>query len=155
MSTTKNTRAQINEEDAIDFSEEIIKVESELRKTHQPKPEQLFNYAYYLVHSRDIQQVEKGISILSDLLLNDPSNREYLYFLALNQYKRCEYSEARKHVSKLLEIQPENRQAQQLSNLIHEELKKEGLQGLAITAGAVATLGVIGAIGIIALTRRK
>jgi hypothetical protein len=39
--------------------------------------------------------------------------------------------------------------------LIHEELKKEGLQGIAIAAGAMATLGLIGTIGLIALSRRK
>lgn len=47
-----------------------------------------------------------------DLLLNDPNNREYLYFIAVNQYKRGDFSDARKHISKLLEIQPDNRQAQ-------------------------------------------
>jgi len=34
-------------------------------------------------------------------------------------------------------------------------LKKEGLQGIAIAAGAVATLGLIGTIGLLAITRRR
>jgi hypothetical protein len=45
------------------------RTEEELRKTQQPKPEQLFNYAYYLVHAKNHQQVEKGISILTGIFV--------------------------------------------------------------------------------------
>lgn len=77
--------------------------------------------------------------MLTDLFKDAPERRrEVLYYLSIGSYKLQDYSKARKYADILLEIEPDNRQAGQLRQVIEDRLAKEGLIGVAITSGVIA-----------------
>ena len=89
----------------------------------------------------------------ADIYEHEPSRRrECLYYLALGHYKLKNYTESKKFTAKLLQKEPHNMQALSLNRLIDEDVKKEGLIGMALAGGAVA---IIGGITIAALQRMR
>ena len=101
-----------------------------------------------LIKSNDRTEQQEGVRLLSDIFRNSPDRRrECLYYLALGNYKLGSYAEARKYNSLLLDLEPDNLQAESLRQLIDDRVQKEGLVGAAIVAGiGVAAAGVIGMI---------
>lgn len=98
-----------------------------------------FNYAWGLVRSPLVSDQQFGVKLLTDLFKDSPERRrEVLYYLSIGNYKLQEYSKARRYADILLEIEPENRQAAQLRQVIEDRLAKEGLIGVAITSGVIA-----------------
>ena len=88
-----------------------------------------------------------------DIYEHEPSRRrECLYYLALGHYKLKNYTESKKFTAKLLQKEPQNMQALSLNRLIDEDVKKEGLIGMALAGGAVA---IIGGITIAALQKMR
>jgi fission 1 protein len=80
----------------------------------------------------------------SDIYESDASRRrECLYYLALGHYKLKNYTESKKFTARLLSKEPGNMQALSLNDMIDEDVRKEGLIGMAIAGGAIAVIGGI------------
>lgn len=98
-----------------------------------------FNYAWGLIKSNSVPDQQLGVKILADLFKDAPERRrECLYYLSIGCFKLNDYSNARKYADILLELEPQNRQAGQLRQIIEDRLAKEGLIGVAITTTVIA-----------------
>lgn len=109
-----------------------------------------FEYAWCLVRSRYPADIRKGIILLEDLFQNrDESNkRDYLYYLAIGNTKLKEYATALKYVRALLQVEPGNRQAQELESIVSKRLEKDGMIGMAVAGGAAVALGGLVGLGL-------
>jgi len=109
-----------------------------------------FEYSWCLVRSRYPADVRKGIILLEDLFQNrDNSNkRDYLYYLAIGNTKLKEYATALKYIRALLQVEPGNRQAQELESLVTKRLEKDGMAGMAVAGGAALALGGLVGLGL-------
>ncbi|XP_036760422.2 mitochondrial fission 1 protein isoform X2 [Manis pentadactyla] len=79
--------------------------------------------------------------------------RDYVFYLAVGNYRLKEYEKALKYVRGLLQTEPQNNQAKELERLIDKAMKKDGLVGMAIVGGMA--LGVAGLAGLIGLAVSK
>jgi len=102
------------------------------------------------VRSRYPADIRKGIILLEDLFQNrDNSNkRDYLYYLAIGNTKLKEYATALKYVRALLQVEPGNRQAQELEALVSKKLEKDGMVGMAVAGGAALAVGGLVGLGL-------
>jgi len=109
-----------------------------------------FQYAYALLKSTHSQDVSHGITIFEKLYYegNVNNRRDYLYYIAIGHTKLRHYDFALDCVEQFLKFEPENRQAKQLRAYIKEKLTKDGLTGIAITAGAVLVIGALVGLGL-------
>merc|ERR1712107_687065 len=109
-----------------------------------------FEYAWCLVRSKYPADIRKGIILLEDLFQNrDNSNkRDYLYYLAIGNTKLKEYATALKCVRALLQVEPGNRQAQELESIVSKRLEKDGMIGMAVAGGAAVALGGLVGLGL-------
>ncbi|KAM3363869.1 mitochondrial fission 1 protein A-like [Capsicum galapagoense] len=119
------------------------------------KNESIMRLSWALVHSKQPQDVQRGIAMLQASLANSSSplqQREKLYLLAVGFYRSREYSRSRELTDQCLEIAPDWRQALSLKKAIENRITKDGVIGIGIT---LITIGFI-ADGIVAsLVRRK
>ncbi|KAI9230541.1 MAG: mitochondria fission 1 protein [Piptocephalis tieghemiana] len=112
----------------------------------QPKPsaQTCFNYAWGLVKSNKRQDQLQGVQLLSQVWKDQPERaRECLYYLALGQHKLGAHHEARKYNDALLNLEPENRQAQELRSLIDYRVMRDGLVGMGIVGGLALGAGIL------------
>lgn len=94
--------------------------------------------------------------LLSDIFRASPDRRrECLYYLALGNYKLGNYAEARRYNDSLIELEPNNLQAQSLSQLIEDKVNKEGLMGMAIVGGLAVAAGVVGGMLVRGAQRKR
>merc|ERR1712039_836618 len=111
-----------------------------------------FDYAWCLVRSKYPSDVRKGILLLEDLYTNRNEDvggkRDYLYYLAIGNARIKEYQIALKFVRGLLQVEPGNRQAQELEQIIKKKMEKEGLIGMAVVGGVTLALGGLVGLGI-------
>ena len=85
--------------------------------------------------------------LLSEIFRNAPERRrECLYYLALGNYKLGNYSEARKYNELLMDLEPENLQAESLKSLIDDRVAKDGMVGAALVGGLAVAAGVVGSL---------
>ncbi|GAB4835266.1 Mitochondrial fission 1 protein A [Ancistrocladus abbreviatus] len=119
------------------------------------KSEGMMRLSWALVHSRQPEDVQRGIAML-EAALSSPSNplqmRERLYLLAVGYYRSGDYSKSRQLVEKCLEIAPDWRQALTLKKSIEDRITRDGVIGIGIAATAVGL--VAGGIAA-ALARKK
>ncbi|KAI4348625.1 hypothetical protein L6164_009329 [Bauhinia variegata] len=128
---------------------EASKEDSEERKN-----ESIMRLSWALVHSRQPDDVQRGIAMLQSSLSNSSSplhQREKLYLLAVGYYRSNEYSRCRQLLDQCLEIAPDWRQALFLKQTVEDKIAKDGVIGIGITATAVGL--VVGGIAA-ALARR-
>jgi fission 1 protein len=121
-------------------------------------PSSQFEYAWCLVRSKYPSDIRKGILLLEDLYQNrdQTGKRDYLYYLAIGNARIKEYQLALKYIRGLLQVEPGNRQAQDLENIIKSKMAKEGLIGMAVVGGATLALGGLVGLGIaLAKSARK
>ena len=113
-------------------------------------PSAQFDYAWCLVRSKYPSDIRKGILLLEDLYQNkeESGKRDYLYYLATGNARIKEYQTALKFVRGLLQVEPGNRQAQELETIIKKKMEKEGLIGMAVVGGATLALGGLVGLGI-------
>ncbi|KAH6937778.1 hypothetical protein HPB50_004049 [Hyalomma asiaticum] len=114
-----------------------------------------FEYAWCLVKSRYPADIRRGVLLMEHLFHhgNADAKRDYLFYLAVGSTKLKEYSKALKFIKAFLHVEPANRQAQELEAIIKNQMKKEGIKGMAIVGGAA--LAVSGLVGLgIALAKR-
>ncbi|XP_066484722.1 mitochondrial fission 1 protein [Tiliqua scincoides] len=114
-----------------------------------------FEYAWCLVRSKYNEDIKKGVVLLEDLLPkgNKEEQRDYVFYLAVANYRLKEYEKALKCIRGLLKTEPNNTQALELEKLINKAMQKDGLVGMAIVGGMA--LGVAGLAGLIGLAVAK
>ncbi|XP_017291619.1 mitochondrial fission 1 protein [Kryptolebias marmoratus] len=114
-----------------------------------------FEYAWCLIRSKYSDDIKKGILLLEELVhkSSKDDSRDFLFYLAVANYRLKEYEKALKYVRTLLRNEPGNKQALELEKLIEKALKKDGLVGMAIVGGI--GLGVAGLAGLIGLAVSK
>jgi len=141
-------------EENSDFNQDLL--QSEAQYLNAPSNVQTkFNYAYNLIRSARPYETKKGRDLLQDLQQSNPNNREYLYYLAIVSFKLELYTDARNYTHAMLKQEPNNRQALQLDKMINDKVTKEGLTGMLIAGGAVATVGLATALLIALVAKRK
>lgn len=124
--------------------------------------ESLMRLSWALVHSRQPENVNRGIAMLEASLDNSSSPlqmREKLYLLAVGHYRSGDYSKSRLLLEQCLEIAPDWRQAQALKKTVEDRTAKDGVIGIGIAVAAVGLLvgGIAVAVvgGIAAAVARK
>lgn len=119
--------------------------------------ETTFSYAWCLVRSTNQSDLHLGISLLKGLFHNtkdETAKRDYLYYLAIGHTRLKDYNEALKFSKAILQVEPGNHQALQLSEYIEKKMRKEGLIGMAIVGGAAA-VAIGGLVGLgVALSKK-
>ncbi|XP_037539683.1 mitochondrial fission 1 protein [Nematolebias whitei] len=138
--------------------EDLLKFEkkynNELLKGSVSK-ETKFEYAWCLIRSKYSDDIKKGIGLLEELVqkASKDDSRDFLFYLAVANYRLKEYEKALKYIRTLLRNEPGNKQALELEKLIEKALKKDGLVGMAIVGGI--GLGVAGLAGLIGFAVSK
>lgn len=138
--------------------EDLLKFEkkynSELLKGTVSR-ETKFEYAWCLIRSKYSADIKKGIVLLEELVQkgSKDDSRDFLFYLAVANYRLKEYEKALKYIRTLLKNEPGNKQAMELEKLIVNALKKDGLVGMAIVGGI--GLGVAGLAGLIGFAVSK
>ncbi|CAI0541855.1 unnamed protein product [Linum tenue] len=119
--------------------------EQEVREAQEGSNEELKNecimrLSWALVHSKQPEDVQRGIAMLESSLGTNTSPlklREKLYLLAVGYYRCSEYARSREVVEECLKIEPDFRQAQTLKRAIEDRITKDGVIGIGIAATAV------------------
>ncbi|KAI4373651.1 hypothetical protein MLD38_011756 [Melastoma candidum] len=114
----------------------------------------IMRLSWALVHSRNPEDVQRGIAMLEASLSGTKSPlqmREQLYLLAIGYYRSADYARSRELVEKCLEIAPDWRQALTLKKAVEDRITKDGIIGIGIAATAVGLL----AGGLVAALSRK
>ncbi|XP_047240903.1 mitochondrial fission 1 protein [Girardinichthys multiradiatus] len=114
-----------------------------------------FEYAWCLIRSKYTEDIKMGVVLLDELVhkSSKDDSRDFLFYLAVANYRLKEYEKALKYIRTLLRNEPGNKQALELEKLIDKALKKDGLVGMAIVGGI--GLGVAGLAGLIGLAVSK
>ncbi|XP_043932933.1 mitochondrial fission 1 protein [Protopterus annectens] len=114
-----------------------------------------FEYAWCLIRSKYQNDIKKGMLLLEELLPNGnkEEKRDYVFYLAVANYRLKEYERALKYIRSLLKNEPDNKQALEMETLIKKAMQKDGLVGMAIVGGVA--LGVAGLAGLIGLAVSK
>ncbi|CAB4014251.1 Mitochondrial fission 1 [Paramuricea clavata] len=118
--------------------EEKYKTELE---TGQVSKHTQFNYAWSLTRSPNTNDIKKGAHLLQDLCTHGTDQRDYLYFLAEANYKLSEYQIALKYINRVLDIEPNNKQAKELKEKIEKKMKRDGVLGAAIAGAGMVVVG--------------
>ncbi|KAB5540934.1 hypothetical protein DKX38_013908 [Salix brachista] len=131
--------------------------EAEKGSSDEFKNECIMRLSWALVHSRQTEDVQRGIAMLDSSLGSTTSPlklREKLYLLAVGYYRSGDYSRSRELVEDCLKIEPEWRQAQSLKKAIEDRIKKDGMIGIGIATAAVGVVagGIAAALAQLALT---
>ncbi|KAM0954106.1 putative mitochondria fission 1 protein [Dioscorea sansibarensis] len=119
------------------------------------RSESLTRLSWALVHSRQPEDVNRGIGMLEASLDGSNSSsqiREKLYLLAVGYYRSGDYSKSRQLLDRCLEIAPDWRQALTLKKVVEDRITKDGVIGVGIAATAVGLL--VGGVAA-ALARKK
>ncbi|XP_066514654.1 mitochondrial fission 1 protein-like [Hoplias malabaricus] len=130
------------------------KFQAELAKGSVSK-ETKFEYAWCLIRSKSSSDIKKGIELLDELVHKGSKDdqRDFLFYLAVGNYKLKEYEKGLKYIRTLLSNEPGNTQALEMEKLINKAMKRDGLVGMAIVGGI--GLGVAGLAGLIGLAVAK
>ncbi|CAL5420726.1 unnamed protein product [Camellia sinensis] len=120
------------------------------------KSERIMRFSWALVHSKQPEDVQRGIAMLedpcqklnnsslADSLANSGSplqKREKLYLLAVGCYRSGEYRRSRQLAEQCLEIAPDWMQALTLKKTVDDQITKDGVIGIGITATVVGLVG--------------
>jgi len=123
----------------------------------EPDNETVFQYAWCLTRSRLLSDVRKGVGFLEQLLASSTGDqshkRDYIYYLAVGYARLKDFNLARKHVKSLLQLEPGNRQAQDLEKSIRKEMESEALKGAAMAGGGLLAAGALVALGMALLKK--
>ncbi|KAJ0582627.1 putative mitochondria fission 1 protein [Helianthus annuus] len=123
----------------------------------EAKGEGIMRLSWALVHSRQPEDVQRGIAMLEgkdnnfsifyfhfdSSLVNTSSplqKREKLYLLAVGYYRSGDFPKSRMLLEQALEIAPDWNQALSLKKAIEDRITKDGVIGIGITATAVGLI---------------
>ncbi|XP_076958154.1 mitochondrial fission 1 protein A-like [Bidens hawaiensis] len=109
----------------------------------EAKAESIMRLSWALVHSRQPEDVNRGIAMLEASIDNTNSplqKREKIYLLAVGYYRNGDFSRSRMLLDQCLEIAPDWRQALTLKQVIEDRVTKDGVIGMGISATAVGLI---------------
>ncbi|KAF9605292.1 hypothetical protein IFM89_015908 [Coptis chinensis] len=89
------------------------------------KKESIMRLSWALVHSKQPEDVQRGLAMLEDSLVNPGSplqKREKLYLLAVGNFRSGDYSRSRHLLEQSLEIAPDWRQALTLKKTVEDKI---------------------------------
>ncbi|KAK9397941.1 mitochondrial fission 1 protein [Crotalus adamanteus] len=92
-----------------------------------------------------------NLAAIQELLLkgNKEEQRDYVFYLAVANYRLKEYEKALKYIRGLLKTELSNTQALEMEKLIKKAMQKDGLVGMAIVGGmALGAASLAGLIGL-------
>ncbi|CAL5417001.1 unnamed protein product [Camellia sinensis] len=133
------------------------------------KSERIIRLSWALVHSKQPEDMQHGIAMLEAQLCKRPcqklnnsslaaslansgsplQKREKLYLLAVGYYRSGEYRRSRQLAEQCLEIAPDWMQALTLKKTLDDQITKDGLIGIGITATVVGLVagGIAASLG--------
>eukprot|EP00054_Salpingoeca_dolichothecata_P019066 m.118240 g.118240 ORF g.118240 m.118240 type:complete len:150 (+) comp23116_c1_seq1:984-1433(+) len=98
-----------------------------------------FQYACCLSHTpRNKNDLRKAVKLFAGLYASREYPRDCLFYLGQVHLKLGEFNRARQYVEKLIQLEPENRQARALLSDIEKKAEAEGAAGAGIVAGVLA-----------------
>ncbi|PWA54223.1 mitochondria fission 1 protein [Artemisia annua] len=109
----------------------------------EAKSESIMRLSWALVHSRQPEDVQRGIAMLEASIVNTSSplqKREKIYLLAVGYYRSGDFPRSRMLLDQCLEIAPDWRQALSLKKAIEDRITKDGVIGIGITATAIGLI---------------
>ncbi|KAJ0566753.1 putative mitochondria fission 1 protein [Helianthus annuus] len=109
----------------------------------EAKGESIMRLSWALVHSRQPEDVNRGIAMLEASIVSTNSplqKREKIYLLAVGYYRNSDFSRSRILLEQCLEIAPDWRQALTLKKAIEDRVTKDGVIGIGISATAVGLI---------------
>ncbi|KAJ8570414.1 hypothetical protein K7X08_037386 [Anisodus acutangulus] len=112
------------------------------------KNESIMRLSWALIHSKQPEDVQRGITMLEVHYSNEKS----FYLLAVGYYRSGEYSKSRELTGQCFEIAPDWRQALSLKKAIDDRITKDGVIGIGVT---VTTIGLIAGGIVASLVRRN
>ncbi|WCJ28927.1 Mitochondrial fission 1 protein A [Euphorbia peplus] len=115
-------------------------LEAQKGSSDEFKNECLVRLSWALVHSRRQEDIHRGLAMLETSLGNLTSPltlREKLYLLAVGYYRNGENTKSRELVEECLKMEPQWRQAQSLQKAVEDQIKKDGIIGIGISATTV------------------
>jgi len=116
-----------------------------------------FQLGHALVHSLDRSDIPSGIQILEELIKkhhDSDARRDYSYFIGIGYYRLKEYELVIKQMKKILNYEKQNHQALNLMNESEKRLKRDGLIGIGVAAGAAA-VGAAVMTGLVTILAKK
>lgn len=142
----------LNETVSEEYLREFEEKYNEEKKIGEVTVDTTFQYSWCLIRSRLNSDIGKGIHLLEELLKKSARDknqnlRDYLYYLAVGYARLKDYAPAMKHVKALLQLEPGNRQAQDLEKAIQKNMESDALKGAAIAGGAVLAAGALVGLG--------
>ncbi|ORZ40315.1 mitochondria fission 1 protein, variant [Catenaria anguillulae PL171] len=133
-------------EGTIDLEQKDLAMLRKQYEAEKPSPSSstTFNYAWGLVHSNRREEIQLGVELLTQLVRTAPTMRdEARYYAALGCFKMGEFSRARDMAQAILKDHPNNPQALSIVDAVDEQVRKDGMIGMAIVGGAVAAVGLV------------
>ncbi|XP_053908758.1 mitochondrial fission 1 protein isoform X3 [Cuculus canorus] len=90
-----------------------------------------FEYGWGLVRSPYGHDIQKGVTLLQELLPggSQEEQRDCSFYLALGNLRLREYERALTHIERLLANEPHNQQGQRLRRLIRQHMERDPLIG--------------------------
>jgi len=121
------------------------------KEAGKPSDDTKFQYAWCLVRSRLTSDVKKGVIFLEELSqkkdVDLSHKRDYLYYLAVGHARVRDYNIALKNIKSLLQMEPGNRQAQELEKAIKNCMESDALKGAAMAGGGLLAVGALIGLG--------
>ncbi|OQR79009.1 mitochondrial fission 1 protein-like [Tropilaelaps mercedesae] len=119
---------------------------NEERRQSIKNPKTKFDYAWCLIRSKYPADVRKGVIFMEELFKDGDESlrRDYVYYMAFGKCKLKEYKDAKRYIKGFLEVEPKNRQARELHDVIMKRSKQEDLTGTAIITGVAAFIVGVG-----------
>lgn len=117
-----------------------------------------FKYAKSIIRSGHVlrEDMDRAIRLLEDLCVSDDVNnrKDYLFCLSIACTEVGDYCRADECVKKFLVLEPGNRQAHELYDIIHEKMRKDRLKEAALAGGTAVLIGGLVGLGMALATRR-
>ncbi|XP_064408994.1 mitochondrial fission 1 protein [Latimeria chalumnae] len=120
-------------------------------------PSTQFEYAWCLIRSKYTNDINKGTLLLEELMPKGKpeEKRDYVFYLAVANYRLKEYEKALKYIRSLLKTEPQNNQALELEKMIEKAMRKDGLLGIAIVGGIAFGVATVASLIGISIAKGK
>lgn len=117
-----------------------------------------YNYAKSIIKCGRVfrHDLDRAILLLEDLCVSSDreSQKDYLFNLAIANTRIGQYARAEECIKKFMVLEPGNRQAHELYDIIQAKTRKEHLKEAAVAGGTAILIGGLVGLGLALATRR-
>ncbi|KAK9835188.1 hypothetical protein WJX81_004593 [Elliptochloris bilobata] len=110
-------------------------------------PEACLRLVWALVHSTFETDIVRGRELAQGLLaskqLEERSEHDCIYLLSVALYRQGRLLDARRQLNELLKVNPESRQGAALKAAVEDQIVREGLVGVGVAGGIIATIAAV------------